>query len=407
MKRTIHTLGMIAVASASAALGVGLAPTSAHACGGFFCNGGGSGPTPVVQAAERVIFEKRDDGQIRAYVQIRYDGRAPVGFSWIIPVLNIPEVSIAEAATFDQLDGATNPQFRFINNAAPVASGGGVGCGAASADRGAAFAPGEDGTMDVEGVTVWDTTRVGEYSTATISGDTAAALLEWLMANGYDIPADAETMLDQYVTEGHLFVAFKYDPIGVGTGTLDPVVITYTGEKPCVPLRITAIASNPILDVMILAFGSARARPDGVYLLTEPDYDAIQPDFSSPSQTTYPLEVDRAISDAGGRAFITEYAAPTTDVQGVVDVEGQAILLRNPYVTRFYTRMAPEDMTVDPEFVFTGGEDVARLHVVDITPRTASRTSGLASSALRYAMGPGVFFFAGGALAFRRRRRSR
>jgi hypothetical protein len=395
-------LSIIAIAAVVSALGLGLAPASAHACGGFFCNGGGSGPTPVVQAAERVIFEKYEDGQIRAYVQIRYDGRAPVGFSWIIPVLARPEVSIAEASTFDALDGATNPQFRFINNAMPVASGGGVGCGAASADRGA-FAPGADGTMDVEGVTVWDATRVGEYSTATISGDTAAALLEWLTVNGYDIPAEAEGMLEQYVTEGHLFVAFKYDPIGVGSGVLDPVVLTYTGEKPCVPLRITAIASNPILDVMILAFGVDRARPDGVYLLTEPDYTAVRPDFASASQTTYPLEVDRAISDAGGRAFVTEYAAPTSDVQGVTDIEARAILSRNAYVTRFYTRMAPEDMTVDPEFVFTGGEEVARLHVVDITPRSAS-ASGL-SSGLRYAMAPGILGLAGVALAFRRRRR--
>ncbi len=386
-------------------------PTPAEACGGFFCDGGGSGPQPVVQAAERVIFEKHEDGTIRAYVQIRYDGNAPVGFSWIIPVLGLPEVGIADAATFDQLDGQTNPQFRFVNRAtgASRGGGGGAGCGAAydaapSARGGAGFA---DGTMDVDGVMVWDASRVGDYETATISGDTSDQLIEWLSLNGYDVPDEAATLIGDYVSEGHLFVAFKYEPVGVGTGTLDPVVLTYTGQKPCVPLRITAIASVPLLDVMVLAFGPDRAAPDGAYLSTEPDYDAIRPDFSVTAQTTYPVEVARAISDAGGRAFVTEYAAPTDTLQGgVTDIEAQAILDRNAYVTRFFTTMAPEDMTVDPEFDFPGGDDVPRFHVIDVTPVSAD-ARGATISDLRYAGAPGVLLAAGLALVIRRRRRRR
>ncbi len=60
-----------------------LSPTPSQACGGFFCNNGAvNGPTPVVQAGERVIFEQRADGKIRAYVQIRYQqaGGPPIGF---------------------------------------------------------------------------------------------------------------------------------------------------------------------------------------------------------------------------------------------------------------------------------------------------------------------------------------
>ncbi len=89
----------------------------------------------------------------------------------------------------------------------------------------------------------------------------------------------------------------------------------------------------------------------------------------------------------------------------MTDVEAQAILDRNAYVTRFYTRMAPEDMTVDPEFVFPGGEDVPRFHVVDITPRSADARSTL--SGLRFAGGPGIVIAAGLALFIRRRRRQR
>jgi len=138
-------------------------------------------------------------------------------------------------------------------------------------------------------------------------------------------------------------------------------------------------------------------------VLTEPDYGAVRPDFSMPTQTTYPTQVMQAIGDAGGRAFVTEHASPTDELGGITDLEARALIERNAYVTRFYTRLTPEAMTVDPEFVFPGGEDVNRLHVVDITP-TMSR-AGSTASPLRWAAGPGVLGLAGLALLVRRRRR--
>jgi hypothetical protein len=382
--------------------------SSAAACGGFFCNGGG-GPPPVNQAAERVIFEQRSDGTVRAYVQIRYDGGAPVGFSWIIPVQALPEVGIADANTFQQLDTATAPQFQFINNATPTfTDSGGGGCGAEalsapSFDRAVGAAP----PMD-EGVTVWETSRVGNYETATISGETAEDLLRWLENNEYDVPDAATDIIQRYVEEEHLFVAFRYAPLtNLGVGTLDPVVLTMDAPNFCLPLRITAIASTPILDVMVLVFGHERAKPDSTtYISTEPNYDLVRPDFSMPGGNTYGEEVAVAVSAAGGRAFVTEFAGPTGQVQNLTDLEALALTARNAYVTRFYTRMTPEAMLFDPEFVFTGGPDVPRVHVIDITPRTASAGDAPAktSSGLRYAAVPFTFVGLGLWLLLRRRR---
>ena len=374
MKRFLTWLGAFAI---------GLTTYSttnvAEACGGFFCSGGGpTGPTPVVQAAERVMFEDLGDGMIRAYVQIQYtqQGGVPVGFSWIIPVTSVPELGIGDQATFDQLDTATAPQFRFVNNGSfGGGGGGGVGCGAS--DGSALDFP---GSRDAEegGVRVWDESRVGDYLTAIIEGDDPREILQWLADNGYDIPAAAEDTIDEYVYTGHLFTAFRYDPIGPGSGTLPPVVLTYGGLKPCVPIKITAIASMPVLDVMVLAFGEGRAHPDpeGEYIETVPDYNAIQPDFTAPTLTTYADEVDRAIESAGSHAWVVEHASPTPNVFGVTDPEARAILDRNRYVTRFYTRMTPEQMDVDPEFVFgADGDDVNRLHVIDNSGRVAALSS--------------------------------
>jgi len=115
----------IGVGALAAIVAIAFWPEPAAACGGFMCNGGGvAGPTPVVQAGERVMFEQRPDGRIRAYVQIRYQQGAPVGFSWLVPVMGIPELGIADAATFDQLDNASSPQFRFVNGSVGFSGGG-------------------------------------------------------------------------------------------------------------------------------------------------------------------------------------------------------------------------------------------------------------------------------------------
>lgn len=411
MKRTTaRALGIAVVTGLALGAGAG-APDVASACGGFFCNGGGggAGPTPVVQAAERVIFEQRSDGKVRTYVQIAYQA-APIGFSWIIPVQAVPEIGVAEAAIFDELDAATNPQFRFIlpGGGTSTSGGGGIGCGASASDSPTAGRGAPGGMMDVDDVRVYGTSRVGDYETATLGGDTAEALLGWLRDHSYDIPTAATAIVQQYVDEGHLFVAFRYAPLSAAaTGTLQPIVLEYAGAKPCVPLRITAIATTPVLDVMILAFGAQRAAPAAGWMLTEPNYDAIQQDFSSARRTTYDAEVLSAIGEAGGRAFVMEYAAPTSDIaSAVTNIEAQALLSRTPYVTRFYTRLTPEAMTVDPEFDFPGGPDIGRLHVIDLSRPTA-RAERESPTRFAAAAPIGMAALAGLALLARRFRRQR
>lgn len=374
------------------------APQTAEACGGFFCAGGG-GPQPVVQAAERVMFEKRDDGTIRAYVHIQYSQQsgAPVGFSWLIPTPQVPELGIADAMTFNDLDQATAPQFRFVGGGGPGGGGTSLGCGAiASSDsRGAETAPSDPDVM------VWNESRIGDYITATIEGETSEAVLNWLEENGYDIPEEAGEAIDHYIYTGHVFSAFRYDPLEyTGVGNLDPVVLTYVGDKPCVPIKITAIASVPILDIMVMAFGDERAIPDpeGEYIEATPNYDAVRFDFSRPEQTDYKDYVDAAIQGVGGHAWVVEHAAPTSELV-LADTEALGLASRNSYVTRFYTRMPPEAMDIDPEFVFEGGTDADarrnRLHIVDVSaPRPERMASPIALAA-------GVF-----SVLFWRRRRA-
>ncbi len=398
------------VAGAATAIALVSNPTPAAACGGFFCNGGGA--SPVVQAAERVIFEQMGDGMVRASVHIQYNqqGGVPIGFSWVVPVMDVPEIGVADPQTFNELDAATAPQFRFVSANRGVSSGGGgVGfaCGASDA-----LASGAPESADDGGVTVWDESRVGDYETAVISADSAEEILRWLEENEYDIPSSAEDTLEHYVFTNHVFAAFRYNPIGPGSGNLQPITLTYRGEKPCVPLRITAIASVPVLDVMVLTFGGGRARPEGEFVEVTPDYSAVRQDFAMPNGTTYMDEVDEAIAEAGGYGWVVEHASGTADLFNLADPDAVSIAERNPYVTRFYTRLPPERMDIDPEFLFTSEEaDVNRLHVIDLTNANRSPDVSAAREAesdSRFASAPIVGFFGlTGLTLFARRRRRR
>ena len=60
----------------SAACGLALlAPSTASACGGFFCSN-----TPVNQSGERIAFVL-EDGHVEAHVEILYSGSAKK-FAW-------------------------------------------------------------------------------------------------------------------------------------------------------------------------------------------------------------------------------------------------------------------------------------------------------------------------------------
>src|SRR6187399_3539515 len=86
-----------------------LVPSSALACGGFFCNQS----QPVNQAAEGIIFADNGDGTVTAVIQIMYEGPS-TSFSWLLPIAGVPmkdDVTVASNLAFQRLQAATNPQY--------------------------------------------------------------------------------------------------------------------------------------------------------------------------------------------------------------------------------------------------------------------------------------------------------
>jgi hypothetical protein len=142
--------------------------------------------------------------------------------------------------------------------------------------------------------------------------------------------------------------------------------MTYQSERPMIPLRLTAVAANPNMGVYTWIFGRAQTESQNYAKLEVSDNQLSALPFGG--GTDYLQQVATGIDQYEGKAFITEYAQPTSQLN-VTDSLLQELRQRYPYVTRFYGQISPEEMTVDPVFDFNNNlADVSNIH--DLSSRT-------------------------------------
>lgn len=303
-----------------------------QACGGLFCQN-----VPVDQQAERIIFTVNADDTITAYVQINYTGSAP-DFSWVVPVPSVPELDVAEIESFDELSLLTAPVFipPTMPDCAPIP------------EMAMSSAVMEDGG----GVDVLASGAVGPYNYDVITSPDPQAMISWLRDNDYRVEPAMEPLIAVYNEEGMVFLAMKLQP-DEGADDIQPVVMTYDSTQPMIPLRLTAVAANPNMTVLTWIFAEEQAVP--INYAHPVVYDAdIRGSFGSFDGTNYLSLLDQTVDLYEGRAFVTEYAMPTSDLrdQQPQDTLVQLLTEKYKYVTRVIGRISPEEMTVDPMFTF-------------------------------------------------------
>src|SRR5690554_4530139 len=130
-----------------------------------------------------------------------------------------------------------------------------------------------------------------------------------------------------------------------------------------IPLRLTAVAATPNMNVITWIFGDAQAIPTNYARPVIDDTD-IRGTFFTGDGTNYLQLVDQTVDLYNGRAFITEYAQPTSALTATPNDPLVARLFSDyAYVTRVFGRISPEEMTVDPMFKLTDDlPDVSNVH---------------------------------------------
>jgi MYXO-CTERM domain-containing protein len=267
---------------------------------------------------------------------------------------------------FNAIDVATQPQF-FSNQCFFAQAG---GAPTASPDSNEAGSP---------GVTIINRQQVGAFDTVTLEGDNAEVLIEWLQMNNYRITTKMQPFIQEYIDDGMMFVAMKLLP-DAQVVDIAPISMTYAGDRPMIPIRLTTVAAQPEMGIKAWIFASRRYGPENYQDLTIEDASIQIDQFTG--RNNYLTVVSRSVDQVGGQAFVTEYAQSTAgllqqienqfinqdDPDTVAASEALTDLLRRfPYLTRLYTRMSAEEMRADPSFQPAENQaDVSNIH--DLTP---------------------------------------
>ncbi len=319
---------------------------AARACGGLFCQN-----SPVDQNAERIIFTQNHDGTVSAIIQIQYTGTAE-DFSWVLPIgspITAEDIEVPETAfnAFLELEASTNPVFipPPVPECAQVQFDFALGAAAPEAEA-------------TGGVTIYASGEVGPYGFDVIGSEDPTALIRWLRDNHYMVTEAMEPLIMVYVEEGFTFLAMRLLP-DEDVNSIQPIKITYRGENPMIPLRLTAVAANPDMAVLVWIYADRQAVPVNYAHMKIADKDIT---FFTFGGNNYRQLLGERADDFGGQAFITEYAAPTRELP-VSDPLLQELASNYAYMTRLNTVISPEEMTVDPVFAYDPqARDVSNIH---------------------------------------------
>ena len=326
------------------------APRPASACGGLFCQN-----SPVDQNAERIIFTQNHDGTVSAIIQIQYTGWAP-DFSWILPLpspITADDIEVPETAmtAFTELEIQTSPVF--IPPALPE-------CALVAMDDMPMAAVAE---ME-EGVEVFASGEVGPYAFDVIGSEDPDALIIWLRDHGYLVTEAMEPLINVYVEEQFVFLAMRLLPDS-DAQDIQPVKVTYESDRPMIPLRLTAVAANPDMAVIVWVYADNQAVPTNYAHMEIADEELT---FFTFGGNNYRQLMGERADEFGGQAFITEYAAPTRELP-VADPLLVELANNSAYLTRLNTVISPEEMTVDPVFDYDPQlPDMSNIH--DLTNMT-------------------------------------
>lgn len=242
---------------------------------------------------------------------------------------------------------------------------------------------------------------VGEYEVLILSSEDATGLETWLVSNGYNIPAGATAILEQYIQQGMYFFVAKVDPSKVtfedGEAVLSPLRFNYTSETFSLPVRLGMVNSAGEQDLLVytLADGT-RYEVSNYPNVPVPTNMNVTPEVKGNFPAFYEKVFSRTLSENPG-AIVTEYAwgaahcDPCTEppiARDQMATLGADVIfdgsdpyeserLNNFVITRLHARYGKNSMTQDLMFSaadsLTGGTGTAGLNH---NPTQQGRSSG-------------------------------
>ncbi|MEN8007787.1 MAG: DUF2330 domain-containing protein [Candidatus Krumholzibacteriota bacterium] len=240
MRNSIYSL--LTVLAVLAAL-VLIPPPMVYADGGFLFPQDAFMYEPVQRALIDYDSENHTE-HLSIQPGFRGDARA---FAWIVPVPNLPELTLADKQLFWDLDALTRPVHRSRD--------GDWDCWG---NRGIYSPDYADGGFEIH-----SSQLVGYYQTLVLSATEAPELLEFLTTLGFlheDNLESATTIINDYVERSWYFVAMQVDSTalaeinpggyyGYYSGNLDPIRLAFASDEIIYPMKISAMSAADVSTV--------------------------------------------------------------------------------------------------------------------------------------------------------------
>ena len=151
--------------------------------------------------------------------------------AWIMPLPPGGKVSLGDKDVFGRLKELTKPRPRYVPQFLPDSRDGGPQSGVDGPKEGAA-----------PGVQVVDVQTVGPFEVTTLQGTSAAAVNEWLSANGFPARKEVETTFQEYLDAGWQITATRLTPGGDSAALsngLDSLRMEFPTDEPIYPIKLS------------------------------------------------------------------------------------------------------------------------------------------------------------------------
>lgn len=258
--------------------------------------------TPVEACGCGIYFPLEGEASVsEEHVLIRWDGQTEdivmtlgvLGGSKeaavVFPVPTRAEVQLADGELFDALKTLTRPIVKKEMAFFP-------------------FLGGSDGTGAPGSVALLERQTLGPFDVSTLAATDADALGNWLAENGYNLAPEVTAALQPYVEQGWYYIAVRLSPGADSdelSGNLDPLWITFDYDRIVYPMRLSALAREPLTVFMYILADHRVQKPMSF------GYEDVQfADWVEPSM----LEADSPLAP-----FITNKLFLTKIVEQIYD----------------------------------------------------------------------------------------
>ncbi|MFO0385701.1 MAG: DUF2330 domain-containing protein [Flavobacteriales bacterium] len=221
-----------------------------------------------VAKADATLFNNKSevilvrDG-LRTVITMSNDFKGDVrDFAMVVPVpvvLKEKDIRVVNRRVFDALDAYSAPRLAEYYDPEPCQRFDAVmSFSETSRKRSIAIEAQEmPESDDVRGVTIEARYEIGEYDILILSATESTGLRDWLIENGYRIPAAADEVLDPYIRSNTKFFVVKVNLDRLrasGFDYLSPIQIAFEHEKLMLPIRLGMANSTGYQDMIVYAF---------------------------------------------------------------------------------------------------------------------------------------------------------